>query len=643
MDPRSTEPRRVRAAERGAALIIAMLVTIIMALLGVSFLLMAETENRIAENERLGAQALYAAEAGARQVKRWFDRPPNLASSASNVLNPPLAAIDRTLRRIDADGDPDTAAVVQDGSNAAPRYKQGVDLDGDGDDDVFDRPYRTSLVNTLLGTEDGPDMRIAESGGGSAATFLASLSDALLGGFPGSGLQARITQIDVYAPPYVELNATWVRHGMATVRVVARVYQTVGGVEQVLAERVVKAVFNETPYPGPFGPLHSCDDLSFNGDFTVHWGVASAVGDSDLTNNHAKLAASLPRDEPPGQRLDMLWGYDSASSSAAPFEDYVQRLYDADEVIEDPWFRYLSGGVLAGANPSTTTPFAFSWTIGQALGDGTWPNHEHGGEDGTHANLMHTMPIVSCPLFEYETWKEIATSGGSDVHYYTWSSGTSFKENGVGAAQTFEDITNNAEGLFFFDTTDGNPPIDSDADGEFENMTPEIVMQGGTWHFRGFLYLNTVTFQTKGVGGVDIDFAAPGEPWLDIDSDGRYDSGEPWVNLDYPDTIDGDFVADENDAVQDDGTVGMSAVRNSRGPTFQDETSMWGILFNNGYFEATGNARYYGSVIGRSGIAETSVAAGTPEFYWDQSIADNWPPPGWDLPRVVITRWETDL
>jgi hypothetical protein len=40
-------------------MIIAVLVMVMLTLLGISFLLMAETENRIAENERLGLQALY--------------------------------------------------------------------------------------------------------------------------------------------------------------------------------------------------------------------------------------------------------------------------------------------------------------------------------------------------------------------------------------------------------------------------------------------------------------------------------------------------------------------------------------------------------------------------------------------------------
>ena len=46
-----------RSSERGSALVISVLVMAIMTLLGISFLMMAETENQIAENEKLSAQA----------------------------------------------------------------------------------------------------------------------------------------------------------------------------------------------------------------------------------------------------------------------------------------------------------------------------------------------------------------------------------------------------------------------------------------------------------------------------------------------------------------------------------------------------------------------------------------------------------
>jgi hypothetical protein len=33
---------------------------------------------------------------------------------------------------------------------------------------------------------------------------------------------------------------------------------------------------------------------------------------------------------------------------------------------------------------------------------------------------------------------------------------------------------------------------------------------------------------------------------------------------------------------------------------------------------------------------------GTANLYWDPNIRTNWPPPDWNLPRVIITRWQTD-
>ena len=81
---------RGRERERGSALVIAVLVTVILTLLGVAFLLMGETENKIAENEKLSAQALYFGEAGVRVVKRWFDRPRSTsARSTSTAPGPP--------------------------------------------------------------------------------------------------------------------------------------------------------------------------------------------------------------------------------------------------------------------------------------------------------------------------------------------------------------------------------------------------------------------------------------------------------------------------------------------------------------------------------------------------------------------------
>jgi hypothetical protein len=102
----------------------------ILSLLGVSYLFMADTENRIAENERLSAQAFYFGEGVAREVKRWFDRPPYTAAGGTNLSRPTATIMDRVHRVIDTDGPGPVAEIAADGSSAHPYYKAGVDRDG---------------------------------------------------------------------------------------------------------------------------------------------------------------------------------------------------------------------------------------------------------------------------------------------------------------------------------------------------------------------------------------------------------------------------------------------------------------------------------------------------------------------------------
>ncbi len=150
--------------ERGSALVIAVLVMAIMTLLGVSFLLMADTENKIAENERLSAQALYFGEGVAREVKRWFDRPPYTTAGDKNLSRPTVGVLNRTRRHIDLDGAAGPSVGVKaTGSLALPRYKEGVDIDGDGNDDIFDKPYRSDPKDMFVGTLDYPDIEMDRS------------------------------------------------------------------------------------------------------------------------------------------------------------------------------------------------------------------------------------------------------------------------------------------------------------------------------------------------------------------------------------------------------------------------------------------------------------------------------------------------
>src|SRR5260221_7547261 len=108
--------------ERGSALIIAVLVSVILSLLGISYMLMAQTENTIAENERNAAMALYVAQAGARLAINWVNDP-----STTGYLVPTSAQVHRTLRPVDQDNDPNTPPVLApSGTCTKPPYKHAT-------------------------------------------------------------------------------------------------------------------------------------------------------------------------------------------------------------------------------------------------------------------------------------------------------------------------------------------------------------------------------------------------------------------------------------------------------------------------------------------------------------------------------------
>jgi type II secretory pathway pseudopilin PulG len=636
---------RGRADERGTALIVALLVMVIMTLLGIPFLMMGETENRIAENERLSLQALYAAESGARVVKRWFNRPGN----PDNLINPPLAAIDREQRGIDEDGDPGTASVDADGSPEHPYYKQV-------DDAVFRKPFRGSQVDALMGTEEGPDMRVDAADSTDAENFLRDLSDRLLGGYPSvdSGRRARISRIDIYGPPHVQVGGTWKRHGVGTVKVVAEVFQEYPDEsEVVLAKRTVKIVLSELKASVPqLAAVNACDAVLWEGDLTVHWGpMVVSVSDPALEPDLAdpvteldKLPVSLPRVVPTSAQIDLLWGYDDSDNWNGYYLNTLE--WDGYE-IQDPWMSFLSSTAIKDVDPmADQQPWPFpDWTPPNDLESGQIPYQPYPGSwdpdpvasdwVGTHSNYIQKLDDIGvtleCPVFDYTEWKEIAQSGGENVHYFTWAGNRDwFYENGEGPTR-LRDLMDGRTGLFFFDTADGNPPA---PDGS--NLTPSVNVHGGIWGVKGLVYLNTQVFRTVGATGRPTVFRPPGEPFHDTDQNGQWDPGELWVNLDYPDQLDEPFYALNEVAPG-------ARVHDSRGRAIYDNAVVEGILYTNGAFDSRSTGNYYGSVIAIGGIIEDTLTTDTPDIYWDAGLLTDWPPAEWGLDTVAISRWETDL
>jgi hypothetical protein len=619
------------SGERGSAMILAVLVMAILTLLGMSYLLMADTENKIAENEKLSAQALYFGEGVTREVKRWFDRPPYSAMGDVNLMQPTVAVMDRTRRHIDLDGAGPLAAVPADGSTAWPLYKVDVDRDGDSNDDIFDKPYRAALGDMFVGTADQPDVSMDRAWSSATATFLDDLADKIMPGFPAgaAGILARIKEIKIYGPPYVHAGAgAWTRYGVATVSTRVQILRNPGATdEQIMADRTMTAVLNETPFGGVFGPLHSCDELGWNNAFKVHWGPATAGTTANLPTGPGNgMSLSIPRDLPPSPRLDTLHGHLDTLGNT----DWTLLVTKLEgKTIDDPWFRFFAGLDVQNWSALSSPQV-----------------HAPGTDDQDESNRFQNYPNMACPEFKYETWKSIARSGGSDVHYFAWHTGMSFRENGTGDSTPFETLTDGKTGLFFFDTEDGLAPHDLDASNVAGNLTPEIKISGGNYGTSGFLYVNTKMWRVQGSPGRPATFTFPGEPFRDKNENGVRDTGEAQINLNYASVtdIDSPLIVDATDTY--DTSVPPPStpapVWNSKGPSFSHDAIVWGILYISGQFDASGTPYYNGSVVTYAGTETGAKTPGTAELYWDPSLKDNWPPPDWNLPRVIITGWQTN-
>jgi hypothetical protein len=612
---------RGEARERGSALLVVLLVLVLLTVLGSALLFVSTTDGRTAENERFAAEALHLAEAGARQAKRWFDHP---ASTGHAVAFPAAGAVDRTLRRIDVDGEAGpTAAVPADGSPARPYYK----------DDLFDRPFRGSQEDALLGTSDGPDVRIDDASG-TARAFLDDLSEKLLPSASGA-LRVRIARIDVYAPPYRRSGGAFVPRGVATVAVVARVLRAADGA--VLAESRVTTVLDEIPYAAAYGPLHTCGDLAWTGAPPARWGAVTAAGTVTLPADHTLVPASLARAASADPRIDLL-RY-AAPEEEALFLAYKEKIESQDGglVLEDPWLRIVSGGAFgnapacAGGTPEQPCPF--SWNGASDLAGGQLPSHTGMG-DGSHASLL--VAPTTCPVFDYSLFKRIAASGDRDAHLFTWESGTTFRDRATGEVGDVRDLTDGRTGMFFFDTRDGRPPRDTDADGVLDNLTPGISIEGGTWGARGALYWNGETFRVEGAAGREATATPPGEPFRDANGNGVFDPGERCINLAYATSLDGTMRGSAVDP------FGGGVVRNAAGPGIPTTASFWGLLHASGSLDLTGGARILGTASALGSVTESRPGAPALEIYWDQALASGWPPEGWDLPRVHVVSWRTE-
>jgi Tfp pilus assembly protein PilX len=620
-----------RRGEQGSALIIATLVSVILSLLGISYMMMAQTENIIAENERNAAMALYVAEAGTRLAVNWFNDP-----SSTGYLMPTSGQVDRTLRLLDHDNNTATARVLAvSGDMTKPLYKNTTNA-------IFDRPYRSALLDTFLGIQTGtdPDPTFADKGPDLIVTaaHLQTINDALFPNFPSANLRARIARIEVYSPPIATLGGVPTRLGVATVRVTGGVFVYPGtSDERQIATRVVKAVVNEIPVPGPVGPLQSCSGLNYGGDFKVHWGTGSSQAAATLPNSmNSMINSGMPyaNNDP----FTYISGGTTLATWAAAHNG---------ETIDDPWFKFVAGGAVSVGNVAPDAPGdpqPWKWDAADAI-------------DDDHSNLFQNT-IISCPTFDYNLWKSIAQSGNKGHFYYKYDSGANFRLDGTGTPTTFITATSGKTGVFFFDTTDSTPPrgLYTDPVGTgpgTTNLTPDLsISSAAGWQgIFGFAYINMKTWGTTGTGasGSARPIFPPGEPsdgsgFVNFDWPSGFTTGYEISTSAEPDSV---IIAGERYCVDATSCTvgGITAsgipVLDTVGLPFNANVVLDGVMYNSGTFTAQGQANFYGSFVAQQGVLD---GGGTPAFWFDESlIKGNWPRKGMNLPRVIVSVWETEL
>ncbi len=632
--------RRREGSESGSALLIVTMITVILTLLGLSYLAVADQENTIAINQRNADQLTFVSEAGAKMVKAWFDRPvegdPNnpIFKFMGDYDIRKTLYYDRTQRIFDHDNDPNTADVLADGTTGKPYYRQGLTLTADPNYLSFwDKPYRGSLAAEFKGSEAGPDIVIQANN--TSVDWMDILNQRVVS--PNKTVQesvGRIQRIDVYAPPIIDVGGVKTRFGIATVKITATKFKYLGKVGIVpvtnngsveVARQVSKMVINEVPYPGPTGPFNTCTAFDINGNIQIHWGeivagVNAAVGPASQLVNRTKRTvpfASVSRYLGPPNLAN--WITANNGTTNADF---------------DPWFKLRAGGTITGApdpNSIQVYPYVPITTV---------------ANDTTA--IFQNSPST-CPAFEYQIWKNVALSGGQNIHYMVYSATNSYKEDGLGTAQDLKAWTNGKEGFWFFDTTDRLPP---NATGS--NIGGAMGLSG-TWNSAGFIYMNSDWDSTGTGGGVNRVLIPPGEPWVDADADGVADPGE-YVNLKYPTSLSGGFrpytdghASNPAQTASVTSTNGITysyttkpSARDTQGIPFTDTIHFQGVLYVEGEFQFNGNLNVFGAVVTKGGM--TSTSAGTPDIYFDERlIKGDWPPPELELPRTMVTFWETDL
>lgn len=262
--------RRNQSASRGSALLVSLMVIVGLSLLGLGFVAISETESAIAKNQQNALQTQAIAEAGAKVVVEWFQDPIWAETYAGLPSNATVPAAVKTNRRV--------------GMNISALDYQGV-YRPDVTKKLFDKPFRPNNNDRFFGNDDNADIIINRT---TAPALVDAFNDNLLAsnGATATALDkmaGEVTEIKIFAPPIVggAINSLgfWSsgsRYGVATIKVTAQQFRDPVAHTGVVASHAVRLVVGELPLPIPAGPIQGNANVSFGGNFRVHWGMETS-------------------------------------------------------------------------------------------------------------------------------------------------------------------------------------------------------------------------------------------------------------------------------------------------------------------------------------------------------------------------------
>ncbi|HEY0142149.1 MAG TPA: pilus assembly PilX N-terminal domain-containing protein [Thermoanaerobaculia bacterium] len=550
-----------RLDQKGSALLVTLMVMVGLSLIGLAFVALSETESAISVNERNSAQTLHVAEAGGLLVVEWFQNP--RWARDQNFMPANVDAI-KVLRRVTQ---PDGTLVYE------GRYKPAATQL------LADRPFKPQFEHRFLGTENNPDILINDR---TAPQFLAEFNIALFNRDTTAAAAAncsgcdnteggRVTEIRIYAPPidggFVNAAPGWAdpatsgipaasgfhfggtRFGLATIRVTATKYNTpacgpyVAGCRQI-AQRSVKLVVGEWPFPGPQGPIQSNANIATTGNYHIHWGQITSTLDTDLKRPYVSLPWHNSYDRVAFERgyeaagaitetnEARQWVTDTTSAVVPVRHDWLYELIG--RTFEDPWYQARARGHIEQMK-STTDPHEFRYTnpaldpSGPACnpcnaGKGASPGQSNMFQRQTKAERDDYRNALF-PRIDYDFWKQVAISGDSqdNVYYLRHVTKDEFADRN-GNQRTFRqwvDVMSNPPagtgpksqpGFYFFDTANGLNPQNNRGG----VLTPKVSMSGGKMQMKGFIYINTASFDVTGLDGYAGYYNMPGEAYQDI-------------------------------------------------------------------------------------------------------------------------------